>query len=45
MQRFPHRRPEEIIRAVQRSGDRASAPDNIFGYGIPSLPKAARLLQ
>lgn len=45
VQRFPHRRPEEIIRAVQRSGDRASAPDNIFGYGIPSLPKAARLLQ
>ncbi len=45
VQRFPNRRPEEIIRALQRSGDRALYPDNIFGYGIPSLPLAAKLLE
>lgn len=42
---FPHRRPEEIIRALQQSGDNATHPDNIFGYGIPNLYRAFSILK
>jgi hypothetical protein len=29
-----------VIEAMRRSGDRADAPDNIFGYGIADIWKA-----
>ena len=45
IQQFPHKRPTEIIDALQRSGNNAAHPDNVYGYGIPSLPKAAEWLK
>ncbi len=45
LQAFPMKRPEEIIRAVQLSGDNAGHPDNVYGYGIPDLWKAYQLLK
>ena len=45
IQQFPHKRPTEIIDALQRSGNNAEHPDNVYGYGIPSLPKAAEWLK
>ncbi len=45
LQAFPKARPEEIIRAVQRAGHNAAHPNNIFGYGIPDMEKAFRLLK
>ncbi|MGM9688499.1 MAG: S8 family serine peptidase [Alloprevotella sp.] len=44
MQEFPYARPTAIIRALQQSADNAAHPDNIFGYGIPWLPKAEAML-
>ncbi|NEM97950.1 S8 family serine peptidase [Pontibacter burrus] len=29
----------ELIQFIRQSGDRASAPDNIYGYGIPSYKR------
>lgn len=31
---------KEVIELVRRSGDRASFPDNIYGYGVPDMWKA-----
>ena len=45
VQAFPHRRPTEIIKALQQSADNAAHPDNIFGYGIPNVERAARILK
>lgn len=45
VQAFPTKRPVEIISALQQSGDNASHPDNIFGYGIPNVMKAAEILK
>ena len=44
LQARPNARPEEIIHALRQSGNNAAHPDNIYGYGIPSAPKALRLL-
>lgn len=45
LQAFPQAQPEEIIRAVQLSGDNSRHPNNIFGYGIPDMQKAYQLLK
>lgn len=45
VQQFPNKRPAEIIRAVQQSGNNVAHPDNVFGYGIPNMMKAAELLK
>lgn len=45
LQQFPNKRPEDIVRAVQQSGHNAAHPDNVFGYGIPNLLKAAEILK
>lgn len=45
VQRFPHKRPTEIIHALQQSGNNAIHPDNVFGYGIPNVMKASSILQ
>ena len=39
-QACPQLTAKEIIEVVRRSGNRADAPDNIFGYGIPDFWKA-----
>ncbi len=44
-QAFPDRRPEAVIDAIRRSADNADHPDNVFGYGIPDMWKAYRLLE
>lgn len=45
VQAFPSKRPIEIIQALQQSGNNAAHPDNIFGYGIPNVMKAADILK
>ncbi len=45
VQAFPEKRPVEIIRAVQLSGNNADHPNNIYGYGIPNLWKAYQILK
>lgn len=45
MQACPKATPEQIVNAVKMSGNNAAHPDNIFGYGIPSLPRALEMLQ
>jgi subtilisin family serine protease len=39
-QAFPQLTAKQVIEAMRRSGDRADAPDNIFGYGIADVWKA-----
>ncbi len=45
VQAFPSARPEKIIDALRKSADNAQTPDNIFGYGIPDLEKAYKVLE
>ena len=40
----PGARPTDIIDAVRRAGNNARHPDNIFGYGIPYMPRANEML-
>lgn len=39
-QACPSLTAKELIELVRRAGDRASCPDNIYGYGVPDLWKA-----
>ena len=39
-QACPDLTAKEVIALVRRVGDRADAPDNIYGYGVPDLWKA-----
>lgn len=39
-QACPELTAKEVIALVRRSGDRATCPDNVYGYGIPDLWKA-----
>ena len=43
-QAFPNKRPTEIIKAVQQSGNFANHPNEVMGYGIPDLKKAYEIL-
>ena len=43
-QAFPNKKPEEIIRAVQAAGHNAKHPNNVFGYGIPNMNVAYKIL-
>lgn len=45
VQAFPNKRPVEIVNALQQSSSNAAHPDNIFGYGIPNVMKAADILK
>lgn len=45
VQKFPNRRPTELIEALIRTADNAEHPDNIFGYGIPDMKKASDWLE
>lgn len=40
MELNPNSSPKEIIRAIQKSGDRAYFPDNQYGFGLPSFTQA-----
>lgn len=39
-QALPHKTAVEIMDLVRRSADRASYPDNVYGYGVPDYWKA-----
>jgi hypothetical protein len=43
-QAFPNKKPVEIIRAVQAAGHMAKHPNNVFGYGIPNMNVAYKIL-
>ncbi len=43
-QAFPQADSRQIINAIKASGNRASHPDTIYGYGIPDFMKAYRIL-
>jgi serine protease AprX len=45
MQAVPGVRNTEIIDALHRSADRYTAPDSLYGYGIPDMLKALEILQ
>lgn len=45
MQAFPNKRPTDLIDALRRTASRADHPDNIYGYGLPDLTKAAEMLR
>lgn len=44
-QAFPKYDNITILKAVYASGDRATNPDNRYGYGIPNMMKAYRILK
>ena len=41
----PKRHAMEIIKAIQKSGDRYNNPDSLYGYGIPNALTADSLLR
>ncbi len=43
-QAFPNLTQIELLDLIRRSGDRASNPDNEFGYGFPNWVRAVELL-
>lgn len=43
-QAFPNKTASEIIDVVRMSGDRATNPDNNYGYGIPNFETAFSIL-
>ncbi|MFY0604143.1 MAG: S8 family serine peptidase [Flavobacteriaceae bacterium] len=43
-QAFPNKTSEEIIQTIKNSADRATVPDNNFGYGIPDFQLAYTVL-
>lgn len=45
VQACPDKRPVEIIHAVLQSSDNVKHPDNVYGYGIPDMSKALKLLK
>jgi serine protease AprX len=44
LQAFPESGNMQLLDAVQRSADRANAPDNRYGYGIPDFKKAFAIM-
>lgn len=45
VQAFPDMSSQEIKNAIRQSGDRAQAPDNLFGYGIPGFIRASIIVK
>ncbi|MBO0931280.1 S8 family serine peptidase [Fibrella aquatilis] len=43
-QAFPRLTAAQVRDLLRRSGSQADRPDNQFGYGVPSFPRAAQLL-
>lgn len=44
-QQFPKASAKAIMDAVRQSGHKATHPDNVYGYGIPNMPRAAEILK
>lgn len=45
LQMYPNKTPIHLIKALQQTADNADAPNNIMGYGIPNVAKAAEALK
>ncbi len=45
LQMFPTKKPDDVIRSLQQTADNADTPNNIMGYGIPNVAKAAEYLK
>lgn len=45
LQAYPTKTPVEVMNAVRLAGDNVAHPDNIYGYGIPDMNKAFRILK
>lgn len=45
MQAVPLATNQDIIEALQKSGDRWNNPDSLYGYGLPNMVKALSILQ
>lgn len=45
MQAVPEASPVDIINALRESSDRYNRPDSLYGYGLPDLLKALRILE
>ncbi len=45
LQAVPYATNTEIIEAIQKSADRYSSPDSLYGYGIPDMSSALKNLQ
>ena len=45
MQAVPEATSSDIIAALQSSSDRFLSPDSLYGYGIPDIVRAIKLLQ
>ncbi|KAA6441099.1 S8 family serine peptidase [Dyadobacter flavalbus] len=43
-QAYPQLTSQDIMKAVKMSGHQATAPDNLLGYGVPDLVKAAEYI-
>lgn len=44
-QQFPKTSAKAIMDAVRQSGHKANTPDNVYGYGIPNMPRAVEILK
>lgn len=45
MQAVPSAGSYDIITALRSSADRFTFPDSLYGYGLPDIPKAIKILQ
>jgi hypothetical protein len=45
LQAIPEAANQDILDAVHRAGDRFSHPDSLYGYGIPDMTLAAKVLR
>ncbi|GHB60044.1 S8 family serine peptidase [Persicitalea jodogahamensis] len=44
-QEFPYLTAQQLIKVIKQAGDKAANPDNLLGYGIPTIQKAEELVR
>ncbi len=44
-QEFPFLTAQQIIKVLQKAGDQAANPDNLLGYGIPTIQRAQEIVR
>ena len=42
-QEFPYLTAQQLIKVLQKAGDQAANPDNLLGYGIPTIQRAEEI--